>query len=230
MQPEILRPRDFEIFKMATRCVDCYSCNSICPIVGEEKGIERGPNLMMQMAPYFFDPRDRHDRARFMQELAAKCLLCGTCAENCPKDLSIDEIIAAARAKVVQNKGLPFPKRFFLKTLLPSPRLLSALLKNSSLVRGLLLGKVPGESGLHLRFSLGKLDRRRGPDQRPGRRRDAGERTRRASTQSCRRSAEGGQDPPRSVQGAAQDRAPLLPGLAPGRGPRGPGLGARRLE
>ena len=161
MQPEILKPGDFEIFKMATRCVDCYSCNSICPIVGEEKGIERGPNLMMQMAPYFFDPRDRQDRARSMQELSAKCLLCGTCAENCPKDLSIDEIIVEARAKVVQKKGLPFSKRFFLKTLLPSPRLLSVLLKGSSLVRGLLLGKVPGESGLHLRFSLGKLDRRR---------------------------------------------------------------------
>jgi glycolate oxidase iron-sulfur subunit len=161
MRPEILKPGDFEIFKMATRCVDCYSCNSICPIVGEEKAMPGGPNLMMQMAPYFFDPRDSHDRAGFMQELSAKCLLCGTCAESCPKDLSIDEIVAEARAKVVQKKGLPFSKKFLLQTLLPSPRLLSALLKSSSLVRGLLLGKVPGQSGLHLRFSLGKLDRRR---------------------------------------------------------------------
>ena len=160
-RPEILKPKDFEIFKQATRCVDCYSCNSICPIVGEEKGISRGPNLVMQMAPYFFDPRDRVDRTGFMQELAAKCLLCGTCSENCPKDLSIDEIIAEARARVVEKKGLPFAKRLFLQGLLWSRGLLSFALKGSSLFRGLLFKKVPEESGLHLRFPLGKLDSRR---------------------------------------------------------------------
>jgi len=159
--PEILKPKEFEIFKQATRCVDCYSCNSICPIVGEEKGTSRGPNLMMQMAPYFFDPRDRVDRTGFMNELAAKCLLCGTCSENCPKDLSIDEIIAEARARVVEKKGLPFGKRLFLQALLWSRGLLSFALKGGSLFRGLLFKKVPEESGLHLRFPLGKLDPRR---------------------------------------------------------------------
>jgi len=161
MQPEILKPEDFEIFKMATRCVDCYSCNSICPILEEEKEMERGPTLMMQMAPYFFDPRDSVDRTGFMQELASICLLCGTCAENCPKDLSIDEIMAEARAKVVEKRGLPFAKKIALNALLWSRSLLSFLLKGSSLVRGLLFRKVPGESGLHLRFPLGKLDSRR---------------------------------------------------------------------
>ncbi|MBI5968648.1 MAG: 4Fe-4S dicluster domain-containing protein [Deltaproteobacteria bacterium] len=161
MQPEILKPKEFEIFKTATRCVDCYSCNSICPIVSEEKSTDRGPNLMMQMAPYLFDPRDRLDRTGFMQELAALCLLCGTCAENCPKDLSIDEIMAEARAKVVEKRGLPFTKRFALNALLWSRGLLSFLLKGSSLVRGLLFKRVPGESGLHLRFPLGKIDSRR---------------------------------------------------------------------
>jgi len=159
--PEILRPKDFGVFKQATRCVDCYSCNSICPIVGEEQGTQRGPNLVMQMAPYFFDPRDRLDRTGFMQELAAKCLLCGTCSENCPKDLSIDEIIAEARARVVEKKGLPFGKRVFLQALLWSRGLLSFALKSGSLFRGLLFKKVPQESGLHIRFLLGKLDPRR---------------------------------------------------------------------
>jgi len=159
--PEILQPKDFAIFKEATRCVDCYSCNAICPIIGEEKDSSRGPNLIMQMAPYFFDPRDRLDRTGFMQELAAKCLLCGTCAENCPKDLAIDEIIADARAKVVAKKGLPFVKRIFLQALLWSRSFLSFTIKGSSLFRGLLFKKVPEESGLHLRFPVGHLDPRR---------------------------------------------------------------------
>jgi len=160
-QPEVLKPKDFEIFKQATRCVDCYSCNAICPIIREEKGIDRGPNLMMQMAPYFFDPRDGADRTGFMQELAAQCLLCGTCAENCPKDLSIDAIIAAARAKVVEKKGVPFAKRLFLRALLWSRGSLSFALKRGSLFRGLFFQRIPEESGLHLRFPVGKLDSRR---------------------------------------------------------------------
>lgn len=161
MQPEGLNPKEFDTFVKATRCVDCFSCNSICPVIGVLHESNRGPNLLMQMAPYLFDPRDSGKRTAILEELAKMCLLCGACAENCPKDLPIDEIIAKARAEVVAKKGLPFSKSFALRTLLQSPRLLSLLLKGGSLLRGLIFKRVPAESGLQLRFPVGGMDPRR---------------------------------------------------------------------
>lgn len=161
MMPEVLNPKEFDTFVKATRCVDCFSCNSICPVITEIQESNRGPNLMMQMAPYLFDPRDSGKRTGILDQLAKQCLLCGTCAETCPKELPIDEIIAKARAEVVAKKGLPFSKRFALRTLLQSPRLLSILLKSGSLVRGLFFKRVPAESGLQVRFPIGKMDPRR---------------------------------------------------------------------
>jgi glycolate oxidase iron-sulfur subunit len=161
MMPEVLNPKDFDTFVEATRCVDCFSCNSICPVITETQESNRGPNLMMQMAPYLFDPRDSGKRTEILDQLAKQCLLCGTCAETCPKELPIDEIIAKARAEVVAKKGLPFSKRFALRTLLQSPRLISLLLKGGSLVRGLFFKRVSGESGLQIRFPIGKMDSRR---------------------------------------------------------------------
>ena len=70
MMPEVLNPKDFDTFVKATRCVDCFSCNSICPVITEIQESNRGPNLMMQMAPYLFDPRDSGKRTEILDQLA----------------------------------------------------------------------------------------------------------------------------------------------------------------
>jgi len=161
VKPDTLSPSEFDTFCIVTRCVDCYSCNSICPVIGVTHDSKGGPNLLMQMAPYLFDPRDSGKRTEMMEELSKICLLCGTCAENCPKNLPIDEIIAKVRAELVEKKGLPYAKSFVLRTLLQSPRLLSLLIKGGSLLRGLIFKRIPAESGLQLRFPVGGMDSRR---------------------------------------------------------------------
>ena len=75
--------------------------------------------------------------------------------------MKADELILAARALMVEKKGLSFPKRVIFRKILSSVQLLPALLKTGSLLQGLLLKKVPRESGLHLRFSLPYLDKER---------------------------------------------------------------------
>jgi hypothetical protein len=62
---------------------------------------------------------------------------------------------------MVEKKGLSFPKWVLLRKILGSVSLLPLLLKTGSLLQGLLLKKIPKESGLHLKFSLPYLDRHR---------------------------------------------------------------------
>lgn len=160
MHPDVLKPKELDIFVKSTRCVDCFSCNSICPVIGVTQETKRGPNLLIQMAPYLFDPRDSGRRTAMIEGLTKMCLLCGTCAENCPKNLPIDEIIFNARAEIVTKTGLPLSKTLVLQ-MLQSPRLLSVMLKGGSLLRGLFFKRIPAESGLQLRFPIGKMDPRR---------------------------------------------------------------------
>jgi glycolate oxidase iron-sulfur subunit len=72
-----------------------------------------------------------------------------------------DELILAARALMVEKKGLSLPKWIIFRKILSSVRLFPALLKTGSLLQGLLLKKIPRESGLRLRFSLPYLDKER---------------------------------------------------------------------
>jgi glycolate oxidase iron-sulfur subunit len=72
-----------------------------------------------------------------------------------------DELILAVRALMVEKKGLSLPKWVIFRKILGSVRLFPLLLKTGSLLQGLLLKKIPRESGLHLRFSLPYLDKER---------------------------------------------------------------------
>jgi glycolate oxidase iron-sulfur subunit len=90
-----------------------------------------------------------------------QCLGCGACTENCPNGVKADELILAARALLVEKKGLSLPKWVILRGILRSVYLLPLLLKTGSLLQGLLFKKIPEESGLHLRFSLPYLDKDR---------------------------------------------------------------------
>jgi glycolate oxidase iron-sulfur subunit len=62
---------------------------------------------------------------------------------------------------MVERKGLSLPKWVIFRGILRSPYLLTVLLRTGSLVQGLLLKRIPEESGLHLRFSLPYLDKDR---------------------------------------------------------------------
>ena len=49
---------------------------------------------------------------REMGEIISKCLLCKRCVANCPSKTEIDRVVIAARAQMVHEKGLGFPKNF----------------------------------------------------------------------------------------------------------------------
>ena len=145
--------------QIADKCVRCGLCQSVCPVFAElekETAVARGKVSLIRKV-FSGD-------AEYSEKLSThllQCLGCGACSENCPNGVKADELILAARALMVEKKGLSFPKWVIFRKILGSVRLFPALLKTGSLLQGLLLKKVPRESGLHLRFSLPYLDKER---------------------------------------------------------------------
>ena len=145
--------------EIAEKCVRCGICQSVCPVFAEiqkESAVARGKvtlirKLLLKETGY----------SQKLSTYLLQCLGCGACSENCPNGVRADELILAARALMVEKRGLSLPKWVFLRGILRSAYLLPLLLKTGSLLQGLLLKKIPEESGLHLRFSLPYLDKDR---------------------------------------------------------------------
>ena len=141
------------------RCVKCGSCRSVCPVFAElerESSVARGKLALIE------EIADGNlEAAKRFEDIISLCLGCSACEENCSNGVRAVEIIMAAREALVNAKGMSLPKRTVLRRFLNTTRLMPALLKTGSLLQGLFLKRIPGESGLHLRFSLPYLDKKR---------------------------------------------------------------------
>jgi glycolate oxidase iron-sulfur subunit len=145
--------------EIAEKCVRCGLCQSVCPVFAElkrETAVARGKvSLIGKLLSGEVEWSDK------MSTYVLQCLGCGACSESCPNGVKADELILAARALMVEKKGLSLPKWLILRKILNSVHLLPMLVKTGALLQGLVLRKVPKESGLHLRFSLPYLDKER---------------------------------------------------------------------
>ncbi len=145
--------------EIAQKCVRCGICQSVCPVFAEvhkESAVARGKvSLIRKLLAGELRWSDR------LTIYVLQCLGCGACSENCPNGVRADELILAARALMVEEKGLSLPKWVFFRTLLRSPFLLRRLLGAGSLLSGFLFKRIPEESGLRLRFALPYLGRER---------------------------------------------------------------------
>ena len=145
--------------EIAEKCVRCGICQSVCPVFAEiqrEAAVARGKVSLIQ--------KILSGDAGYSQKMSTyllQCLGCGACSENCPNGVRADELILAARALMVEKRGLSLPKWLILRKILNSVYLLPMLLKTGSLLQGLILKRIPKESGLHLRFSIPYLDKDR---------------------------------------------------------------------
>jgi glycolate oxidase iron-sulfur subunit len=96
---------------------------------------------------------------RKYRQVITSCLLCGSCTQSCPNQVDTAAVVQAARAELVAEKKIGWFKRFVLRRILPSWRLLPALLRGARRSRALWAKKIPEDSGLYIRFS-GKPRRR----------------------------------------------------------------------
>jgi glycolate oxidase iron-sulfur subunit len=106
-------------------CMKCGMCQSVCPVfdqTGREADVARGKLALLNglMEKMFDDPEGVYQRLN-------KCLLCGSCAANCPSGVHVQEIFLKARAILTGYMGLPPAKRLILKGMLANPKLFDRL-------------------------------------------------------------------------------------------------------
>jgi glycolate oxidase iron-sulfur subunit len=148
-----------DVQEEARRCVKCGNCLAQCPVyleTLEEPLAARGKMALVES----LKEGDPEYTERYYQILS-QCLLCGTCAENCPNGVCGDEIIRDARALLVKEKGLTLPKKAIFKYFLENDRLMPLVFKGAASLQHLFLEKIPEESGLRLRFPMPFIDSKR---------------------------------------------------------------------
>lgn len=148
-----------ELSREASRCVKCGTCLAHCPIYAEtlsEITTARGKmSLVESLASGDIQFTEK------LKTILSSCLVCNTCGENCPNEVKVEEILLETKRELISYRGLSITKKLFFRHLLTSLHTMHLFLRTGSLLRGLLLKKVPKESGLNLRFSLPFLNKRR---------------------------------------------------------------------
>ncbi len=121
-------------------CMRCGMCQAVCPVfaeTGRESDVARGKlalldGLLQQM---FADPHG-------VQERLNKCLLCGSCAANCPSGVKVLDIFLKARAILSGYVGLSPAKRAVFRGILAHPARFDRILRWGSKLQGLFLKPV----------------------------------------------------------------------------------------
>lgn len=111
-------------------CMRCGMCQSVCPLfdqTGREADVARGKLALLDglMSRMLSDPEAVEARLN-------RCLLCGSCAANCPSGVRVLEIFIKARAILTEYSGLPPAKRAILRGVLANPSLMNRLTRWSA--------------------------------------------------------------------------------------------------
>jgi len=102
-------------------CMRCGMCQAVCPVftqTGREADVARGKLALLDglLHEMFKDPDGVYERLN-------RCLLCGSCAANCPSGVKVLDIFLKARAILTGFMGLSPAKRLVLRGMLSRPAL-----------------------------------------------------------------------------------------------------------
>lgn len=133
------------------KCVKCGTCRSICPttrVLKRESACARG-KLTLIKAYLDGEIEMTENYMRHIKE----CAMCGGCRDVCPAGVKTTDVYLAARAEMVEKKGLSFLASLVFKSL-DSARLMPFALKLGARFKGLFFKGAETETGLVSRFSL----------------------------------------------------------------------------
>jgi glycolate oxidase iron-sulfur subunit len=108
-------------------CMRCGMCQAVCPLFSEtglESDVARGKLALLEglVHQLFKDPKGVKDRLN-------KCLLCGSCAANCPSGVRVMEIFIKARAILTGFMGLSPAKKIILRGVLSQPKIFDKMVE-----------------------------------------------------------------------------------------------------
>ena len=140
------------------QCVKCGACRAHCPVFGAEKREGRVARGKIALAHSVLKG-DIELEDKVLEDMS-QCLLCGSCCAQCPNKVPTEEIVAATRRRIAEQKGLStFGKG--VAAVLGRPKLMNLLAKSGGTLSALLFKKLPENSGLHLRFPAPYLEQGR---------------------------------------------------------------------
>jgi len=123
-----------ELDDQMVACMKCGMCQAVCPVFAEsmtEGDVARGKIALLENLSHEMikDPEGVQDKLN-------KCLLCGSCAANCPSGVKVLDIFFKARVIVNTYMGLPAVKKAIFKGLLTKPAVFNSLLDVASKFQG----------------------------------------------------------------------------------------------
>jgi glycolate oxidase iron-sulfur subunit len=140
------------------QCVKCGACRAHCPVFGVEKREGRVARGKIALAHSVLEG-DIDLESKVLEDMS-QCLLCGSCCAQCPNKVPTEDIVAAARRRIAEQKGLStFGKG--VAAVLGRPKLMNLLAKSGGTLSSLLFKKLPENSGLRLRFPVPYLEQDR---------------------------------------------------------------------
>ena len=121
-------------------CMRCGMCQAVCPVfaeTGREADVARGKLALLDglVQEMFKDPRGVQDRMM-------RCLLCGSCAANCPSGVKVLDIFFKARAILVGYMGLHPAKKIIFRGMLAHPKLFDGFVKLAGSLQGIFVKPV----------------------------------------------------------------------------------------
>ena len=139
-------------------CVKCGACRAHCPVFLAEKREGRVARGKIALAQSVLEG-DIALETKVLEDIS-QCLLCGSCCSGCPNKVPTEEIVAAARRRIAEERGLStFGKG--VATLLGRPKLMDLLAKSGGTLSSIFFKKLPEDSGLRLRFPAPYLEKDR---------------------------------------------------------------------
>ncbi|MEK6712862.1 MAG: (Fe-S)-binding protein [Nitrospirota bacterium] len=133
-------------------CVRCGTCRSTCPTLitlGRETASARGKLTLIDAC--ISGEIELSDT--FVKHIS-ECLLCGACQQSCPNSIPVPEIIMAARAEVINARGLPLITSAIMKGLREPDGFVAKTLKLASFAQRVIFKDASDAGGLQSRLPL----------------------------------------------------------------------------